>query len=75
MTTNQAIDKGYELMHEWVTCRESGFDLDRIHASILQEHRWNLRTPCRATAANRSETFGKLILLGKVRKTLGEPRR
>lgn len=70
MTRNQAITHAYNLMHEWVTCKESGFNLDRIHASLLQEHRWNRRMPARVTVANARETRGKLILLGKVRKAL-----
>ena len=46
------------------------FDLARIHASMLQEHRWNRMRPARCTPACARETKGALVLLGKVRKAL-----
>ncbi len=47
------------------------YDLARVHASMLQEHRWNLKNPARCTPACARETRGQLVLLGKVRKALG----
>jgi hypothetical protein len=72
MTANTAINHAYRLQSEWVGKPLPGscYNLDRVHASILQEHRWNRRVPGRVTAANARETHGALILLGKVRKAL-----
>jgi hypothetical protein len=74
MDTGTAINHAYRLQSEWVgkplpgTC----YNLDRVHASMLQESRWNRVLPGRVTAANARETRGALILLGKVRKALRE---
>ena len=70
MTVAIAIQKAYDLQHEWVSTKESGFDLKRIHTSMLSEHRANRQYPKRCTPACARETKGKLILLGKIRKTL-----
>jgi hypothetical protein len=69
MTHGQAISKSYELYEEWVSF-DKQVDLNRVHASMLQEYRWTLKNPGRMTAACFSELKGKLILLGKVRKAL-----
>lgn len=74
MTYSQAITHAYELHKEFVSERDiimgKGFDLKRIHASLLQEFRWTRKTPGRMTPAAFSEIRGKLILLGKVRKAM-----
>lgn len=71
----EAIRTAYRLHEEWVSARDvregRGFDLDRIHASMLAEHRANLARPGRCTPACARETRGALVLLGKVRKALG----
>jgi len=70
MEVSQAIRTAYQLHAEWVGPVHSGFDLDRIHASMLQESRWNTFMPSRCTPESARETRGKLVLLGKVRKAL-----
>lgn len=74
MTVSQAIKHAYRLQAEWVGKADSGtcYDLNRIHASMLQEHRWNQERPARCTPECAKETKGDLILLGKVRKALAE---
>jgi hypothetical protein len=46
------------------------YDLDRIHASMLQEARWHATGRSAASPALISEVKGELITLGKVRKAL-----
>ena len=74
MSKSRAISIAYRLHEEWVSAadirRGQGFDLARIHASMLQEHHWNKERPARCSAASARETRGKLILLGRVRKAL-----
>lgn len=73
MTVHEAINHAYRLQAEWVGLHPGVcYDLNRIHASMLQEHRWNQERPARCTPACARETQGKLILLGKVRKALAE---
>lgn len=74
MTVTKAIAAAYALHTEWVSAREIreglGYDLARIHASMLAEHRANLARPGRCTVECARETRGKLVLLGKIRKVL-----
>ena len=74
MTDTEAIRAAYELHAIWVSENDiksgKGFDLDRIHASMLSEHRANLQRPGRCTPASARETRGALVRLGKVRKAL-----
>jgi hypothetical protein len=72
MTIHDAIRTAYQLHLEWIGPIRPGtsYDLNRIHASMLQESRWNRLSPARVTRANATETRGKLILLGRVRKAL-----
>ena len=72
MDVMRAIQEAYRLQSVWVGkgSAEKPFDLERIHASMLQEHRWNRERPARCTPACARETMGELILLGKVRKAL-----
>ena len=74
MTVNEAINHAYKLQTEWVGKAPEGrsWDLARVHASMLQESRWNRENPARCSPACARETKGKLILLGKIRKALGE---
>lgn len=73
MTRTEAASKARQFHEEWVGRIPvfETYDLERIHASMLQEHRWNRQHPARCTSACAAETFGKLILLGKIRKALG----
>lgn len=71
MTVSQAIEHAYRLQAKWVGVHPGVcYDLNRIHASMLQEHRWNQERPARCTPECAKETKGELILLGKVRKAL-----
>jgi hypothetical protein len=69
MTHTQAITESYRLYEKWVSF-DKRVDLDRVHASMLQEHRFNLKNPARVSPANASETRADLIRLGKVRAAL-----
>ena len=73
MDTNTAILRAYDLQVMWVGTTDiqagRGFDLDRIHRSMLQEYRF-LRTRLDRKAVAK-ETKGQLVLLGKIRKALG----
>ena len=74
MPVTEAIKLAYHLHEKWVSAADirtgRGFDLDRIHASMLQEHRANLASPARCTPECARETRGELVLLGKVRRAL-----
>lgn len=81
MTLHEAYIKAAQLQTKWVgevpvDARLRGaanYDLDRIHASMLQEHRWNREHPARCSKGCAAETFADLIMLGKVRKALNAP--
>jgi hypothetical protein len=79
MTLNQAILATYKLQVKWVGVTDihegRGFSLDRIHASMLHEHRANVQRPARCTRACARETMGELILLGKIRKILSQTKK
>jgi hypothetical protein len=74
MNTGKAISEAYRLHEKWVSMADirngKGYDLNRIHASMLSEHRANRKRPARCTPACAKETIGELILLGKIRKAL-----
>jgi hypothetical protein len=75
MTWQEAVAIAYRLQAKWVGKVEPpdvGYNLDRIHASMLQEARWHRTGKSSASAALISETKGDLILLGKVRKALAK---
>jgi hypothetical protein len=83
MTRNEANTKAQMLWTKWVSDKPAvsilthgpnaehvSFDLDRIHASMLQESRFHRTGRSNATAELISEVKGELILLGKIRKAL-----
>ena len=85
MTWIEASNKAQMLWTKWVSDKPASgilthglnapfvaYDLDRIHASMLQEARWHRTGKSSATPALISEVRGELILLGKVRKALAE---
>jgi len=72
MDVSEAIKHAYKLHREWVSDREiregKGYDLDRIHASMLQDYRYRRGKP--QFAAVCQEIWGQFTLLGKIRKAL-----
>jgi hypothetical protein len=83
MTWNEANTAAQNLWLKWVSANPAqsilthgpdtqhvSYDLDRIHASMLQEFRWHCTGRSSASAGLISETKGELILLGKIRKAL-----
>lgn len=84
MTWTEANTHAYELWVRWVSSKphqghHNGFteqadyqayNLDRIHASMLQEARWHATGKSKASPTLISEVKGELILLGKIRKVL-----
>lgn len=73
MTFRDAIQHGYRLQEKWVGKTHEpgvGFELDRIHASMLRESRWHRTGKSSATIGLIKEVKGELVLLGKIRNTL-----
>ena len=78
----KAISESYRLHEKWVSSIQLYTDrtgrpcpdLERVHASMLHESRWHLNPACKASDGLKKETRGELILLGKIRKALGEVR-
>jgi hypothetical protein len=68
----EAHSRAMFLYEKWVSF-DKKLDLDRIHASMLQEARWHRTGKSGASAGLISETKGELILLGKIRKVLATP--
>jgi hypothetical protein len=72
MKLTDAIRHAYELHRVWVSAREvregKGYDLARVHKSMLQEYRYQRTLSGRVALAR--EIHGELVLLGKVRKAL-----
>ncbi len=72
MNRSTAINAAYRLHIEWISEREilqgKGFDLDRIHKVMLTDYR---RRSSGVTQGYVRELRGQLILLGKIKKTLG----
>lgn len=63
----KAICKAGELYRIWVS-GDGKVDLDRIHASIMQDLRWRRNKPQFAGVVR--EMRGHLVLLGKIRKAI-----
>jgi hypothetical protein len=83
MTWIEANNKAQMLWTKWVSDKPASsilthgpnasfvaYDLQRIHASILQEFNWHRAGKSKATPALISETRGDLITWGKVHKAL-----
>ena len=78
MTWQEALREAMRLQRKWVGqayigqygCTGSGYELDRIHSSILREARFHRSGKSTASAGLISETKGDLIRLGKIRKVL-----
>lgn len=83
MTWQEANTHAYRLWAKWVSDKPHSsilthgpyapyiaYDLDRIHASMLQEARWHRTGNSKATESLIREVKGEMILLGKVRKAL-----
>ena len=83
MNRNEANTAAQKLWTKWVSDKPAvsilthgpfaehvSFDLDRIHASMLQESRFHRTGKSKASAGLISEVKGELILLGKIRKAL-----
>lgn len=68
MDRTKAAQEAQRLHSIWVG--KEPVDLERIAASIRSEMKANRELPARSTAANKSETHGHAILLGKIRKAL-----
>jgi hypothetical protein len=79
MTITAAINRAYTMHIEWVSAKDitlgKGYNLGRIHTSMLAEHQANRHNPTRCSQACARETVGQLILLGKLRKILDNPNR
>ena len=71
-TQSWAIKQAYWLMERWIGTTEiragKGYDLDRIHASMLHEYRYQRTRADRKGVT--SEIRGELVMLGKIRKAL-----
>ena len=70
LTWQEAIKEAHRLHEKWVSF-DKKIDLDRSHASMLQEYRWQtspagrLKVSCGLIAETRHE----LSILGKIRET------
>jgi hypothetical protein len=73
MTIHEAIKHAYNLHEMWVSAREiregKGYDLARVHASMLQDFRYRRTRPVFADVVR--EIRGQFVLLGRVRLALG----
>lgn len=83
MTWNEAHTTANRLWTKWVSDKPhvsilthgpdavcAAYDLNRIHASMLHEHRFHRSGKSTATAGLMREVRGELVLLGKLRKIL-----
>jgi hypothetical protein len=70
VTIQEAIRHAYHLHKMWVGSgtAEKPYDLDRVHASMLQDYRYRRKKP--QFAGEVRENRGQFDLLGKIRKVL-----